>query len=742
MLQRRRRCQAALTGRTPGLTVATRLGIHMTVLNGSSPRPVHAALVVGVDVGGTFTDIVIAAPDGTRVSRKVSTTPPEFEKGIIAGITAALGDLGPLAGLGVSRIAHGTTVATNAILEGRGAVTALVTTTGFRDVLEIGRLRRPSLFDIGYRKPVPLVPRNRRLEINERTASSGDVLHAPTDRELAALITELSASGADSVGVCLINSYRNPANERLVADRIRRNLPHLNVTGSCDLLPELKEYERTSTTVVNAYIGPAVEEYIDRLREELRDLGVTCDVEVMQSNGALLGSLAARSHPVKLVESGPAAGVIAAQALASRLGQSNVIAFDMGGTTAKASLIEDGRPFETAEYEVGGGMNQSGAFMQGGGYTIRVPALDIAEVGSGGGSIFWIDDGGAPRVGPRSAGAVPGPIAYGLGGQEVTVTDANLVLGYLNPEGIAGGTRALDLTAAHEAVQRLVATPLRLDILEAAYGVHTLANTNMGQAIRGVSIERGRDPRRFPMIAFGGAGPMHAALLADQFEVDTVTIPAGSGVFSALGLQVADMRHDHVVSYPVPSAPDARTMTQMFMSLEEQAVQRFESADLDGASSSVRIQRFVDQRYQGQAHSLAVSIGSSSQISDEDIATAALTFHQAHLTTYGYSSEDEVVHFISLRIVASVEMEKVEVFGPMLDPGPESSARSRQAYFGPAQGSMETRILCRSEIPETFIPGPVIVEDMDTTVVVPPDWDVARGRVESIIMRKRGSELR
>ena len=387
--------------------------------------------VLSVDIGGTFTDIVLQGDDGPGSRLKISSTPPDFEQAILQGLEQLFS--ADLDRRGVRRLAHGTTVATNALLERRGARTALVTTKGFRDVLEIARMRRPALFDTGFEKPLPLAPRKLRFEIDERMNAQGEVVRQPRTRDIDALAEELSANEVESVAVCFLHSYRNSVNEETVAGRLRNLLSRMHITASHELLPELKEYERTSTTVVNCYIQPTVGRYLESLERGLSSIGFDCDVQVMQSNGSLFGSHTARTQPVRLIESGPAAGVIAARALASDLGESDVIAFDMGGTTAKASLIENGRASEAAEHEVGGGMNQSRLFIQGGGFTVRIPSLDIAEVGSGGGSIFWIDQGGAPHVGPQSAGAIPGPVCYGAGGAKVTVTDANLVLGYLNP---------------------------------------------------------------------------------------------------------------------------------------------------------------------------------------------------------------------------------------------------------------------------------------------------------------------
>ena len=690
--------------------------------------------VLAVDIGGTFTDIVLLGDDGVGDRLKISSTPPDFERAILQGLDTLFST--HLDRRGVGRLAHGTTVATNALLERRGARTALVTTRGFRDVLELARMRRPALFDTSFEKPPPLASRNLRFEVDERINAKGDVVRPPPSHEIEALAEKLAADEVESVAICFLHSYRNSANEELVAERLRRLLPDVRTTASHELLPELKEYERTSTTVVNSYIQPTVGRYLESLEEGLVELGFDCDVQVMQSNGSLFDSHTARAQPVRLIESGPAAGVIAARSLAADLGEPNVIAFDMGGTTAKASLIEDGQAFEATEHEVGGGMNQSRLFIQGGGFTVRIPSLDIAEVGAGGGSVFWLDQGGAPHVGPESAGAVPGPVCYGAGGTKVTVTDANLVLGYLNPLAIAGGNQKLDRTAAEKAMDLQVAGPLRMSRLEAAYGIHRLANTSMSQAIRGVSIERGRDPRNFMLIAFGGAGPMHAALIARHFEVERVVVPASPGLFSAIGLQVADIRHDYVASYELPNDPKSEIVSHLFERLEDRAKRFVVESGLP--ADNITLERFVDQRYRGQAHELSVPVPSSRTLHGTDLERAGQDFHLIHELTYGHSSPTEPVQLISLRLRATVRTPKAERIFRMQSNGAKGTDGSRLAFFGNEHGVVSTPVVLRSSVPSDEIDGPMIVEDMDATTVIPPRFTVKRDGVGNLVIRSKG----
>ena len=689
--------------------------------------------VLAVDIGGTFTDIVLLGDDGVGGRLKISSTPPDFEQGVLQGLDELFS--ADLDRRGVTRLAHGTTVATNSLLERRGARTALVTTKGFRDVLEIARMRRPALFDTGFEKPVPLAPRNLRFELDERMNAQGEVVRRPPDRDIDALAHTLAAGDVESVAICFLHSYRNSINEITVAGRLRDLLPHVHITASHELLPELKEYERTSTTVVNSYIQPTVGQYLESLEKGLSEIGFDCEVQVMQSNGSLFGSRTARAQPVRLIESGPAAGVIAARSLAAELGEPNVIAFDMGGTTAKASLIENGQAFEAAEHEVGGGMNQSRLFIQGGGFTVRIPSLDIAEVGAGGGSIFWLDQGGAPHVGPQSAGAIPGPVCYGAGGTKVTVTDANLVLGYLNPYSLAGGSQKLDRTAAERAMDTQVAGPLGMSRLEAAYGIHRLANTNMSQAIRGVSIERGRDPRNFMLVAFGGAGPMHAALIARHFEVERVVVPASPGLFCAIGLQVADLRHDYVVAYELPNDPKGDIVSNLFEQIEDRA-ERFVIAS--GLSvGDLTLERFADQRYRGQAHELSVPVPGGRALDQGDLRNAGQDFHLAHELTYGHSTPAEAVQLISLRLRATVRTPKAEHIFAMESNGDNNVEGSRLAYFGNEDGVLSAPVVSRSSVPADEVDGPMIVEDMDATTVVPPRFTIRRDDMGNLVVRSR-----
>ena len=487
---------------------------------------------VGVDVGGTFTDVILQHADGRAMIRKLLSTPPNYDVAVVEAV-AALGT-----GIPIDDVVHGTTVATNAVLEHRGARTALVTTAGFRDVLELRRLRIPRMYEPFWRKPEPLVPRRLRFEIGERMAADGTVLRPLDEDEARAVAGRLREAGVESAAVCLLHSYLYPEHEERLGAILREELPGAAVSLSSEILREQREYERSATTVVNAYVRPLMERYVGAIRRGLDDAGVEAPLTIMQSSGGVMTADDATLRPVLALESGPAAGVVASLGIARRLGFANAITFDMGGTTAKASLIEHGAVSRGREYEVGGSLSAGSRLMRGAGELLRIPTIDIAEVGAGGGSLAWLDPAGGLQVGPRSAGAAPGPACYGRGGEEPTVTDANVFLGYI-PEGpLADGEIAVSRERAERALER-VAEPLGLSTIDVAAGIHAIANARMTRALRSVSSEKGRDPREFALLAYGGSGPIHAAGLAEELRITTVLVPALAGLFSAIGLLFA-----------------------------------------------------------------------------------------------------------------------------------------------------------------------------------------------------------
>jgi N-methylhydantoinase A len=676
----------------------------------------RTAYRVGIDIGGTFTDLALLGTDGRLLTRKVSSTPDDYGRGIAVGIVELLREVGLEAG-DIADLVHASTIATNAILEQKGAATALVTTRGFRDVLELRRLRIPVLYDLQYDKPPPLVPRHLRFEVEERMGPGGQVRQALNRASLEAVTGEIARSGVKALAVTLLHSYANPAHERAVAAALRKALPEdVFVTCSADILPEIREYERTSTTVVNAYVGPVVRSYLGALAGKLKGLGIRAPLTVMQSNGGVMTAEAAVRKPAYIVESGPAAGVIACAHLARRLGRANVISFDMGGTTAKAAMIEDGEAARTTEYEVGAGINLSSKLIKGGGYPIKLPFIDVSEIGAGGGSIVDVDGSGALRVGPQSAGAVPGPICYGLGGDRPTFTDAMVVLGYLNPVAIAGGRVKLDADRAHRAIEADVARPLGLGVPEAAHGVYTLAGATMTRAVKAVTTYRGRDPRDFALVAFGGNGPVAAVEIARALEIRDVLIPPAPGVFSALGLLVSATEHSAVRTFV--RDVDELTKTDVeaaSRTLEADVMKAFAGEGHDVAK--VTLLRLAELRYVGQAYELPVPVAAG----PIDLAAIRAAFHDEHARTYGHSSPGDPVDLISLKVTGRLPAANGDsAFDRWTLEATASARSSRRAFFGPSVGWKDTPVIGRADLAGKARPGPLIVEEYDATCVVPP----------------------
>jgi N-methylhydantoinase A len=498
---------------------------------------------IGVDIGGTFTDVALVEEETGHIEIvKVSTTPRDFARGVIDAIREGLARnrVDPAE---VALLAHATTVVTNALLEQKGAKAGFVTTRGFRDVLELRRSSRADLYDLFQDAPAVLVPRRWRFEVSERIDAQGQVVTPLDERDIDRVIAAIRDTGLETVAVSLLFSFLNDAHERVLGERLRRALPGVGVFLSSEILPEIREFERASTTGICAYVGPLLAAYLDRLQRAVTALGLP-PLHVMGSSGGVFDVAEALRMPAMAIESGPAAGVVAAALAGKQLGLSNLISFDMGGTTAKASLIADGEIAVTAEYEVGGS-GHAKRWVQGTGHPVRVPVIDLAEVSAGGGSIAWVDPGGALKLGPRSAGADPGPAAYARGGNEPTVTDADIVLGYLDREALLGGALSIDGAMAEAAIRERVGDPLGLGVIEAAAAIVDIVNNNMAAALRIVSLERGHDPREFALIAFGGAGPVHAAALAAELEIPEIIVPPAPGAFSALGLVATDLRRDY-----------------------------------------------------------------------------------------------------------------------------------------------------------------------------------------------------
>ena len=688
---------------------------------------------LGVDIGGTFTDVaVIDERTGRTGIAKVSTTPDDFGRGVIEGLEAAIVAHG-IDPAGVSFVSHATTVVTNALLEGKGARVALISTEGFRDLLELRRSARADLYDLNQDPPSVLVPRRWRLEVNERMDAQGEVVTPLADAEIERVVGELRALDVEAIAVCFLFAFLNDAHEQALGRRLREAFPDKPIFLSSEVLPEIREFERLSTTAVCAYVGPILESYLRRLESAVGGLGLP-GLYVMGSNGGVFDVEEGLKMPAMAVESGPAAGVIAAAHLGRQVDKPNLISFDMGGTTAKASLIENGTVETTSEYEVGGEGNVN-RWLHGTGHPIRVPVVDLAEVSAGGGSIAWIDAGGALRVGPESAGAAPGPVCYGRGGTAPTVTDADVVLGYLNPHHLLGGKLPMDRDAAWRAIETEIAVPLGLDVTAAAAGILAVVNHSMAEALRIVSVERGHDAREFTLVAFGGAGPVHAAALADVLDVPEVLIPPIPGGFSALGLVTTDLRRDYSKTYYATiSDADPAAIEARFKEMETAGRAMLEQSGID--ESRRVLERSADCRYVKQAYELTVPLpaGGTDAAALDGLADA---FHTRHAQVYGHQNRDEAVQIVNVRLSATGRLPEL----PFTAELGEAAGETRRPVWFPDAGETDCLITSRAGLAEVGgADGPLIVEEVDTTVVVPPGW---RAEVDErgFISLKRGEEV-
>ena len=662
---------------------------------------------LGVDVGGTFTDVILRRADGTAAIRKVLSTPPHYDVAVVSA-GAGLASGSTLAG-----VVHGTTVATNAVLEQRGALTALVTTAGFRDVLELRRLRIPRMYEPFWRKPDPLVPRRLRFEVRERMAADGEVLVPLDDADARDVAAALREAAVESVAVCLLHAYLYPGHEERLGAILRDELPGVTVSISSEILREQREYERTATTVVNAYVRPLMARYVGAIRTGLDAAGIEAPLTLMQSSGGVMTAEDATARPVLALESGPAAGVVAALEIARRLGYPNAIAFDMGGTTAKASLIEHGTVSRGREYEVGGSLSAGSRLMRGSGELLRIPTIDIAEVGAGGGSIAWLDTAGGLQVGPRSAGADPGPACYGRGGTQPTVTDANVFLGFVPEGSLADGEIDVDRSLAAGALEPLAAE-LDMTAPELATGIHAIANARMMRALRSVSSEKGRDPRDFALIAYGGAGPVHATGLAEDLGCQTVLVPALAGLFSAVGLLFARPEFHEVRAVQLDvRAVDPRELDRIFDQLGREL-----SVSLD----QVELVRTAELRYDGQTWEIEVGVGDPA-----DTRALVDAFEAEHERLYGVRGEPGApIDIRALRLAA-------------LGPAHAVDRLSLQDGFEPATAMRETvlgalPVRSRGSIGESPVEGPLLIDEYDTTVVVRPGWSTRRDPVTDTLL--------
>jgi N-methylhydantoinase A len=674
---------------------------------------------VGFDVGGTFTDFALRAPTGELFTAKRLTTYPDPSEACLAGLDELMGRAGARwADLG--QAVHGTTLGSNIVIERKATDVALITTRGFRDVLIIGREKRYQVYDLQIDKPAPLIPRRLIVEVTERVLADGHVLTALDEEDARARVRWLSARGVSSVAVCLLHAYANPVHEKRLGAILAEEAPGMAVSLSHEVSPVFREYERTSTTVVNAYVMTALREYLATLRKEMKQRGHRGRMFVMQSSGGIATAEAMERYPVRMIESGPAAGTLMAATYGQLSGHQDLIAFDMGGTTAKLALIEQGRPLMTALFEL-----HKVGLQPGSGIPMNIHAVDLVEIGAGGGSIARVKLG-TIAVGPESASSVPGPACYSRGGNDATVTDANLVLGYLSPDEFAGGSMRLDAAAARRAVEERVAAPLGLSVAEAAWGVHLVVNSNMELATRVVSIERGRDPRDLTLVAFGGAGPIHGCRLAQALRIPRVILPAAAGVTAALGLLAAEVKFDVSRTY-VRKVGDVELahVNEMYREMEAQALAVIRES---AASERVQLVRVADARYAGQGYELAVALPPC-ELTTDALDRFRAGFDECYAARYGYANPAEAVEVVTWRLSAvsaspALELPRYRAGGPA-----ESAIKGgRRAYFPEKGGYVETPIYDRYRLsPGVTLFGPAIIEERESTTVLPPG---AGGRVD------------
>jgi N-methylhydantoinase A len=691
---------------------------------------------LAVDVGGTFTDLVMLnETTGEIKTLKVSSTPRDPSMAVLNGVRRARDDL-KIALKRVSQFTHATTVCSNTVLEGLGAKSALLVTEGFRDLLEIQRHKRYRLFDQHYKKIMPLVPRRLTFGIPERIDASGAVVKPLDEASLIRSLEALATEGIEALAICFLFSFKNPAHELRAAELARNILPKCFISVSSEIYPQYREYERTSTTTVNAYLGPRVSTYLQRMSDALVGIDLKVPLHMMQSNGGIISWQEATRMPCRIVESGPAAGVIAAAHFGKLTGRSNIISFDMGGTTAKAGLIEKGEVRQSSGQELGAGINIS-RILQGGGYYVGAATVDLAEVGAGGGSIAWLDVGGVLKVGPHSAGADPGPIAYGLGGRQVTVTDANMLLGRIPAQYFLGGEMEMHLDLARSVVEKELAKPLKISVEQACAAVIEVANASMLKMLRIVTVEKGCDPAEFALVVFGGNGPVHGIELAGDLGIKEVIVPPAAGVLSAQGLLVADIRYDfrqtHVEGVLGGSIEDVE---KTFAALEKrgrEALQRYGLADSDITS-----RRSADMRYQRQAYEINVPMpaGILRPASREGIADL---FHETHERLYGRRDMAGVVEFVTLCVTAAGNSRRLEHQTLPKADAPVSSAYkgSRNVYFRES-GMIECPVYDRAKLrAEHALDGPVLVEATDSTVVVPPSWSLRCDTAANLMVTRK-----
>jgi N-methylhydantoinase A len=667
---------------------------------------------VGIDIGGTFTDMLLVADDGTAVIGKTLTTPGDPSLAVENALRPALKN-GAVKPAGRGTLIHGTTLVTNALIERKGAPTALLTTAGFRDAVEIGREHRYELYDLNLELPKPLVPRHLRFDVPERVAADGVVLEPLDEAFVRQLVTELRDKGIRAIGVCYLNSFRNPEHERRTAEIIAAIAPEIRVSLSSQVVAEIREFPRTSTTLANVYVQERVADYLAQLQARLSKIGFAGSFFVMLSSGGVATRETASRFPVRLLESGPAAGALAAASAGVRSGHRDLLSFDMGGTTAKLCVVEKGEPLKTHEFEV----DRVYRFRKGSGLPVRIPVIDMIEIGAGGGSIARVDSLGLLKVGPDSSGAEPGPVCYGQGGTHATVTDADLVLGYLDPNYFLGGKMRLDQEGARSALGCL-AQPLNLTIEQVAWGIHQIVNENMANAARAHLGERGKDPRRMPIYAFGGAGPVHGYRVAEILRLPALISPVGAGVGSTFGLLAAPLAFDFVRSaYSRCDQMDWQLANRLLNEMAEEGRRVLESSGL--APEDIAYQRTADMRYVGQGHEVSVRLPDG-VLEPRHLAQITSAFEDTYKNLYGRKGPNVPLEIINWRVIASGPRPLMTLRLPRHDArGGGARKGTRRAYFPEHGGYVDTPVFDRYALqPGLTFQGPAIVEERESTLIV------------------------
>ncbi len=680
---------------------------------------------LGVDVGGTFTDgVLISEATGKTSITKVPSTPSDPAVGFLHAVERILEQQG-LRPQDISYLVHGTTVATNSLIEGKTPRTAFLTTAGFRDMLEIGRQVRPSLYDIHFQKTRPLVPRDLAFEVSERLDATGEVLVELDEEGVRKVARQLKEQEVKSIAVCFLHSYLNPRHEERVMEILHESDPDLLVSLSSHVCPEFREYFRASTTVINACVRPMLARYLEGIQDRLKGQGMEAELLIMQSSGGVLTFETGAEKPAYMVESGPAAGVIVSNFIAGGLGHKDVISFDMGGTTAKVGLILDGRPKVTKEYEVGAQALPGTGQSRGSGYPIRVPVIDLVEIGAGGGSIAWVDPGKILRVGPQSAGADPGPVCYGRGGKEPTITDANLVLGRLNPGFFLGGEMGLDTEASREGIRQRCAEPLGMEVVECAHGIVEIANAEMTNALRIMTVRRGYDPRELVMVAFGGAGPLHANRLCAEMQIPLLIIPPSPGTASALGLLVTDLKHEFAQTRIMQQDKvDLDAINSLLSTMEKEGRTALRQEGL--ADEDITFLRQIEIRYAGQSYELAIDCPGH-QVTSQDLDAVIAEFHREHDRTYGHGYPDQPVELVNFRVTAQGAIRKPQLWEIAASETSVESAvkETRSVFFGATHDFEETPVYDRGRLARGHrFEGSAIVEELDSTTLVEPGFQV------------------